>query len=176
LRGRFWWITYSNNGEKVCESSGSDKEADARKLLKRRMGEIVTGIFIGPDAEKVTVAELADDVVIDYRVNEQDSLDKAIRSANRIKEFFGNAKAHSLKGGQIKRFTAARQAEGAANGSVNRELAFLKRAYHLGIETEKIIRKPYIPQLKENNVRTGFLEYAELLQCVMPPRTISSRL
>ena len=87
LRGRIWWITYSNNGEKVCESSGSDKEADARKLLKRRMGEIVTGNFIGPDARKCTVAELADDVVIDYRVNEQDSLDNSIRSANRIKEF-----------------------------------------------------------------------------------------
>jgi hypothetical protein len=27
------------------------------------MGEIVTGNFIGPDAEKVTLAELADDVV-----------------------------------------------------------------------------------------------------------------
>lgn len=49
----------SDNGESVCESSTSDKEADAWKLLKRRMGEIVTGNFIGPDAEKVTVAELA---------------------------------------------------------------------------------------------------------------------
>lgn len=48
----------SDNGESVCESSTSDKE-DAWKLLKRRMGEIVTGNFIGPDAEKVTVAELA---------------------------------------------------------------------------------------------------------------------
>lgn len=53
---------------------------------------------------------------------------------------------------QIKRFTAARQAEGAANGSINRELAFLKRAYNLGIEAEMIVRKPNIPQLKENNV------------------------
>jgi integrase len=163
LRGRIWWVTYSNNGEKVCESSGSDKEAEARKLLKKRMGEIVSGHFIGPDAERVTVGELADDVVTDYRVNEQDSLDKAIRSANRIKEFFGNTKAHALKGDSIKRFIAERQTQGAANATINRELAFLKRAYNLGIENEKIVRKPYIPQLKEDNVRSGFFEYAEFV-------------
>src|SRR5262249_14923412 len=163
VRGRIWWVTYSNNGEKVCESSGSDKESEARKLLKKRMGEIVTGHFIGPDAERITVAELANDVVTDYRVNEQDSLDKAIRSAKRIKDFFGNTKAHALKGDSIKRFIAQRQTEGAANATINRELAFLKRAYNLGIEAEKIVRKPYVPMLKEDNVRSGFFEYGEFL-------------
>jgi integrase len=163
LRGRIWWVTYSNNGEKVCESSGSDKEAEARKLLKKRMGEIVSGHFIGPDAERVTVGELAEDVVTDYRVNEQDSLDKAERSAKRIKEFFGNARAHSITGDLVRRFIAQRQDEGAANATINRELAFLKRAFNLGIQAEKIVRKPYIPQLKENNVRSGFFEYGEFV-------------
>ena len=162
LRGRIWWIKYSAKGDSVCESSGSDKEVEARKLLKKRMGEIVTGNFIGPDAEKVTVAELADDVVTDYRVNEQDSLDKAIRSANRIKAFFGNTKAHSVKGDSVRKYTAQRQEEGAANATINRELAFLKRAFNLAIESEKIVRKPYISMLEENNVRTGFLSTAIL--------------
>jgi integrase len=127
------------------------------------MGELVTGHFIGPDTERVTVSELADDVVTDYRVNEQDSIDKAIRSATRVKEFFGNTKAHALKGDLIKRFIAERQAQGAANATINRELAFLKRAYNLGIEAEKIVRKPYVQQLKEDNVRSGFFEYAEFV-------------
>jgi integrase len=109
------------------------------------------------------VAELADDVVTDYGVNEQDSLDKAIRSANRLKEFFGNTKAHGLKGDSIKKFIAKRQAESAASATINRELAFLKRAYNLGIEAEKIVRKPYVPQLKEDNVRSGFFEYPEFI-------------
>jgi integrase len=163
LRGRIYWIKYSVNGESVCESSGSDKEPEARKFLRKRLGEIVTGNFIGPDAERVTVAELADDVVTDYKVNEQDSLDKAERSAKRIKEFFGNARAHSVKGDSVKKFIAKRQADGAANATINRELAFLKRAYNLGIEAEKIVRKPYVPQLKEDNVRTGFFEYGEFV-------------
>jgi hypothetical protein len=70
LRGRIYWIKYSVNGEPVSESSGSDKETDARKLLRNRLGEIVSGNFTGPDAQRVTIAELADDVVIDYEVNE----------------------------------------------------------------------------------------------------------
>jgi hypothetical protein len=61
------------------------------------MGEIVTGNFIVPDAEKVTLAELADDVVTDYRVNEQDSLNKAIRSAKRIKDSFGMPRRNALR-------------------------------------------------------------------------------
>ena len=89
LRGRIWWFKYTVNGKTVSESSGSEKEADARKLLRKRLGELQLGQYVGPDAEKVTISELADDdVVTDYRVNEQDSLDKAQRSANRIKAFF----------------------------------------------------------------------------------------
>jgi len=160
-RGKIWWITYRVNGQKVFESSKSEKDVDARRLLSKRMGEMATGVYVGPDAEKVTMAELADDVVTDYRVNGQDSLDKAIRSAERIKDFFGNAKAHGIKGDMVKRYVAKRQADGAANGTINRELAFLKRAFNLGIESEKIVRKPYIAMLTEENIRKGFFEYAE---------------
>ena len=127
------------------------------------MGEIVTGNFIGPDAERVTVAELADDVVTDYRVNEQDSIGKAVRSANRIKAFFGNAKAHGIKGDSVKKFIAKRQEGKAANATINRELSFLKRCFNLGIEAEKIVRKPYIAMLEENNVRTGFFERGDFI-------------
>jgi integrase len=93
----------------------------------------------------------------------QDSLDKAERSAKRIKAFFGKARGHSVKGDSVKRFITQRQADGAANATINRELAFLKRAFNLGIEAEKIVRKPYIPQLKEDNVRSGFFEYGEFV-------------
>jgi hypothetical protein len=163
LRGRMYWVKYFDNGKPVCESSGSIDENEAQRYLHKRLGEIATGNFIGPDAERVKLSDLADDVVTDYRVNEQSSLPKAIRSANRIKAFFGNAKAHSIKGSAIKRFFAQRQTDGAANASINRELAFVKRCYNLGIETERIVRKPYIAMLEENNVRSGFFEHGEFI-------------
>jgi len=42
-------------------------------------------------------------------------------------------------------------------------LAALKRAFNLGVQAEKIYRKPYVPMLKEENIRTGFFEPGEFL-------------
>src|SRR5262249_43752655 len=49
-------------------------------------------------------------------------------------------------------------AEGAANATINRELAALKRMFSLAVRGEKIHRAPHIGMLHENNVRTGFFE------------------
>ena len=69
----------------------------------------------------------------------------------------------SVKSDAIKKFVAKRQGEKAAKATINRELAFLKRCYNLGIENEKILRKPYIAMLEENNVRTGFFEHGDFV-------------
>jgi integrase len=58
----------------------------------------------------------------------------------------------------ITKFTADRQAAGASNGEINRELAAIKRAFSLGMKGGKILSKPHIPMLKENNIRKGFFE------------------
>ena len=83
-RGAIWWVQYHRNGTPYRESSGSTKEADARKLLKRRLGEIALGRFVGPDAERVTIRQLAEDYLTDYRVNQRKSLDKAERTVRRL--------------------------------------------------------------------------------------------
>ena len=72
-RGAVYWIKYYRNGKAYRETSGSDKESDARKLLKKRLGEIVLGRFVGPDAERVTIRELAEQYRTDYRVNQKES-------------------------------------------------------------------------------------------------------
>lgn len=56
----------------------------------------------------------------------------------------------------VKKYVAQTLAAGAANATVNRELAALKRMFNLGLQAEKIHRRPYIPMLKENNARKGF--------------------
>lgn len=61
----------------------------------------------------------------------------------------------------IERFILTRQEAPAKNAEINRELAILKRAFSLGARAGKILVKPYIPMLKENNVRTGFFEPAQ---------------
>ncbi len=46
----------------------------------------------------------------------------------------------------------------ASNAEINRELAHLKRMYSLAIQAGKLLNRPYIPMLRENNTRTGFFE------------------
>jgi integrase len=162
-RGGVKWIKYYHHGEAIRESSGSGKDADARKLLKKRLGEISIGRFIGPDADKVTVRELADDYKNDYRVNGKKSLDKAGRSVNHLLEFFGDCRAHLVGADTVRKYVSKRLEEKAANATINRELAALKRMFNLGIQAEKIYKKPHIAMLQEDNVRKGFFEYAQFV-------------
>jgi len=172
-RGTVWWVKYYRNGKPYRESSRSDEEADARKLLRKRQGEIALSRFIGPDAERVPIRELAEDYLNDYRVNARKSLDKAERMVKRHDDgkemdseliaYFGDCKAHNVATDAVKKYVAQRLTGGAANATVNRELAALKRMFNLGLQAEKIYRKPYIPMLKENNARQGFFEYGEFV-------------
>ena len=61
----------------------------------------------------------------------------------------------------VRAYVAARQAHGAANATVNRELAALKRMFTLARQANKVLVTPYIPLLRENNVRQGFFERVE---------------
>ena len=62
---------------------------------------------------------------------------------------------------RITGYVAARQAEGAANATINRELAALKRMFRLGEIAGKVAQRPHIPMLQEDNARKGFFEAAE---------------
>jgi hypothetical protein len=158
----------------------------------RYRGEIALGRFVGPDAERVTVRELATDYLNDYRTDGRKSLDKAERMVKRYDDdskeidselitFFGDLKAHNVGTDRIRAYTAKRIEEKAASATINRELAALKRMFSLGIQAEKIHRKPYVPMLKENNVRRAFSSTANLspsemlfpiiLSLLLPSRT-----
>src|SRR5262245_45373026 len=89
-----WWIKYRKNGQVFSESSGSERYAEAERLLKRRLGEIVTGKFAGFGPERIRLKELFSDVVQDYRDNDRDSLkDVEGRLKNHLEPFLGDIRA-----------------------------------------------------------------------------------
>ncbi len=47
--------------------------------------------------------------------------------------------------------------------TINRELTTLRRVFNLAIQAGKLLQKPHIPFLKEDNARVGFFERDQFL-------------
>ncbi len=159
-RGDVFWIKYYRNGKPHRESTGSNLERVAKDLLNKRMGAISAGLPISLKAERIKVDELLDDLLTEYRVNERASLPRMEQLVGHLRGYFSGARAMSVDTATVRSYIDARQQAGAANATINRELAALKRAYSLAIKATppKVTTKPHIPGLAENNVRKGFFE------------------
>jgi site-specific recombinase XerD len=115
------------------------------------------------------VEELADGLFRDYRINGKKTLDDVeTRWRLHLKPFFGVLRAIDVTSDLIARYVDTRQGDGAKNATINREMAALKRMFRIGLQATppKVQRMPAFPHLKENNVRTGFLDDGQYQQLV----------
>jgi integrase len=153
-----WWLKYRANGRIIRESSGTEKEQEAKRLLKLREGAATEGRPVIPRVERVTVSDLAEDLKRDYQANGRRSADRLAFSLDHLLPFFGSRRAVHLTVADVNAYVTRRQDEGAANGTINRELAALKKMYSLALAAEKIHRAPRFKMLQEDNARQGFFE------------------
>jgi len=157
-RGNIFWIQYWNRGKRYRESSCSRREEDAGRLLRKRLNEIDEGKPVRAAGERLRFEDLADGLVRDYSINQRKSLDRIELSIRHLKKEFARSKVSNITTKAVETYIEKRLDEGAAPGTINRELTALKRAFNLARISGKLTVIPYIPKLKETNVREGFLE------------------
>ena len=143
------------------ESSHSRKESDARKLLKKRLGEIAARQAgrAGHRAHQLR-GHGGDDR---QRLQSQWSqiLARLEDAIAHLREYFGDRRALEITGDIVTAYITFRQEQKAAGSTINNELAALSRMFTLGIRAGKIATKPYIGKLALNNTRKGFFEWEQ---------------
>ena len=156
-RGNTFWVKYYRNGKPYRESTKSHKEADAKRLLKKREGEISNGKLPGIYFEQVFFDDLAEDFVQEYRINKKKSVYRAENSVEHLKTVFEGIRVPDINTPWIQAYIETGLAEEAANVTINRELAALKRMLNLGAKQTppKGDRVPHISMLSRGQRTAG---------------------
>ncbi len=160
-----YWIQYSIRGAQYREPGGKTPAA-ARKKLRQRLREAGTERFGGPAAERVTVDQLADALLVHMKNQGRASVDKIRCHLKPVCVFFAGRPALDVTTAALERYQRERLDAKKAPATVNREVHALRRAFNVAArQTPPLFPKhfvPYFPSLPVDNVRSGFFERAEI--------------
>jgi hypothetical protein len=160
--GRIFWTSCYVNGRRHQESTGTDDEKKAKQILKQRESRVTLGLPVLPRADRIRYDEAAADLRAHYQTTGSRDLKDAAKLFKHLDPFFQGRRLASLDGALVTEYVLHRQGEGAANGTVNRELGLLSRMLRLAAEHNKVLRLPTIHKLKEPPPRAGFFEMPTL--------------
>jgi integrase len=158
-RGEIYWVRYYRAGKRHEESTRSSKRADAERLLKLREGDVAKGVPISPAIGRLTFDDAALDLENEYLANGRRSIiGLRVRLKIGLRPWFGGRRMVNITTADVRAYVTQRQADKAANGTINRELSALKRMFTLANQAGRLLASPHIPMLQEDNVRRGFFD------------------
>jgi integrase len=153
-------MDYHVRGKRVREPGGPTEQV-ARRKLKKRMKEVHGDRFVGPVEERLTVVELADNLITHMKTRGAKSIPSFESHLRPVREAFTFVRAVDLTTARIERFIEERLEAGKAAATVNRETGALRQALNLARKQGRFTRVPYVPMLGEDNARQGFFERPE---------------
>jgi integrase len=158
-RGEIYWIRYYRAGKRHEESTRSSKRVEAERLLRLREGDIATGVPVSPAIGRLLFDEAADDLENEYLANGRRSIvGLRVRLKIGLRPWFSGRRMANITTADARAYVTQRQADGAANATINLELSALKRMFTLACQAGKLLAAPHIPMLQTDNVRRGFFE------------------
>ena len=176
IRGcRFWYGQFYKDGKQIRVSTKTEVKEEAKKSLRRLMGDTERGIAPENELRKVRYAHLRAALLQNYLERGNKSLQtmadgsETIWGLKPLDDFFEYEP--SKNGGQDKPgvpmtklttdaardFARERLEEGLSNDTVNGSLRLLRRMLNIAYEDKKIQFVPKIRLLKSSAARKGFL-------------------
>src|SRR5437899_3262415 len=128
---RFYWIKFSVNGRAIQQSANTESRRDALDVLKAEILKQSAGE--APDSRKTTVQGLKESMIQTWTNLDRNpkSIEWAGHCWKHLLPYFGTMKASAVSSAALRGYVEHRKGMGAANGTINREMAVLSSAFTL---------------------------------------------
>jgi hypothetical protein len=155
---RIYWCKYYVNGRPIRESTGHEKEQDARRFLKAQEGKVAVGAPILPRADRVRYEEARDDLKRHYEATGTRDLDEFTYRVKHLDAFFYGRRIANVGQTDTDAYIVKRQEQKAVGSTIRRELGTLTKLLRLAYQNGKLMRLPMLQKPKEGSPREGFFE------------------
>ena len=168
-----WYGQWYKNGKQVRVSLKTDVKEEAKRELRRLMGESERGAAPENQTRKLRYGNLRQALLDDYTTRGNRSLQtlsdgsETIWGLSALDKFFEFSSTNqgspvaAITVDRIREFVRKRQGEKTGNAAINRSLALLRRMFNIARTDGKIQFMPVVRLLKEPPPRKGFVARAQ---------------
>jgi integrase len=164
--GKVWWQARLYHQGKEWRSQAVPTKKEAREIYNAkkaafREAEYFPAIHQAKQAQHVTVADLLDLVVADYRRENRRTLREAMNLARFWKELAGKRKATEITGNQLTAWADSWLTQGLAASTINNKMDKLLRGYSLACQADPplLFSRPKWKKLDPAPPRSGWMEF-----------------
>lgn len=168
----YWWVSYTDaSGKRTRRSSGTSDRKEAEALAAKWRLETFQAKQWGKQPSRTF-----DELMLAYLKATEDEKRSAERdkySAKHLYQFFTGHQLEALKGSDIRAYIEVRKSEGAAQGTINREIGLFSSAINYARnEWDWEIPNPVMgKRLREPEGRIRWLSKEEAAQLVIAAET-----
>lgn len=165
-RGNVWYLEVGIRGKFYRRSTGKSKLREAERWAANYIAQLEAN-HDPASADRLTFTDIAEMVKDDYRARGNRSTARLEFGLAHLERFFQGFRAVDVTPDEVRRYQRMRQEEKAANGTINREVSFLRRALRLAHQYGKLPRMPHVPLLPEAKPRDVTLENEQELAALL---------